>query len=95
MNNVIFNHLNNAIQSLEILMLNLTYDSESRSSVEQLLLEVKWTNCLQNLIDVLNFHPLRNFSLKLELECDDNDNCHHHYQLSNKIRENQQGDLNL
>jgi hypothetical protein len=95
MNNVIFNHLNNAIQSLEILQLNLTYDSESRSSVEQLLLEVKWTNCLQNLIDVVNFHPLRNFSLKLELECDDNDKYHHHIQHRYKLNENRHGNLNL
>lgn len=94
MNNVIFNHINNTIQSLEeVLRLNLTNDSESRRSVEQLLLEVKWTNCLQNLIDALNFHSLRNFSLKLELESDDNDKCYHN-QHGYKVNENRQGVLN-
>jgi hypothetical protein len=65
MNKVIFNHINNAIRSLEeALQITVAPNSESRSSAEQLPLEVKWTNFLQNLVDILNFYSLRNFSLR-------------------------------
>lgn len=94
MNNVFFNHINNAIRSLEeALQLTVASDSESRSSAEQLLLEVRWTNFLQNLVDILNFYSLRNFSLKLQMDCDDSDNCHD--QHSSKISEIDKGVLNL
>ena len=75
MNNAIISHINNAIQSLEE-AIRFTITRNSKSSVEQLLIEVKWINCLQDLIDVINFHILKNFSLKLKLDCDDTDNCH-------------------
>jgi hypothetical protein len=49
-------------------------DIRKRTEVEQLNLETQWTDFLQSLVDFGNKHYLRNFSLRLEMEVnDDND----------------------
>jgi hypothetical protein len=38
------------------------------SAVEQIIIEVEWTDYLQSLLDFANKHYFRNFSLRLEME---------------------------
>jgi len=42
-----------------------------RTGVEQLNLETWWTDFIQNQVDFGNKHYLRNFSLRLEMEVND------------------------
>ena len=41
------------------------------SAVDQIVLETKWIDYLQNLVDFGNRNYLKNFSLKLEMEYDE------------------------
>jgi hypothetical protein len=49
-------------------------DIQSKNSVEQLLLEVELTDFIQNLINFLNTHFLKNFSFRLQMDCDEGQN---------------------
>ena len=42
------------------------------SPVDQIVLETRWTDHMQNLVDFGNQNYLKNFSLKLVMEYDDN-----------------------
>lgn len=46
-------------------------DIRKRTEVEQLNLETWWTDFIQNQVDFGNKHYLRNFSLRLEMEVND------------------------
>jgi hypothetical protein len=45
------------------------------TEVEQLNLETRWTDHIQNQVDFGNKHYLRNFSLRLEMEVEDDDDA--------------------
>jgi hypothetical protein len=63
--------INSTIESIQQVLIQ---DLQVRTSAEQLLLEAKCTNCIQGLVEIANVRILKNFSLKVEMECDDNDN---------------------
>lgn len=45
----------------------------NRTEVEQLNLETRWTDYIQNQLDFGNKHYLRNFSLRLQMEVNEQD----------------------
>jgi hypothetical protein len=92
MSNSSSDDLNCAIESLEqVIRQNL----QDQCSVERLLIETQCTNCLQRLIDFVNAFVLKNFSLRLQMDCDDSDKCHLHSHYSYDRSEVLQGLLNL
>jgi hypothetical protein len=68
MNNSISADINSA---MEFLRRFAREDLQTQDSTKQLLLEVKCTNSLQMLIDIVNTRILRSFSLRLQMECND------------------------
>jgi hypothetical protein len=53
--------------------------------VEQIVLETEWTTYVQKTVDFGNRHYLRNFSLRLEMD-DDNDKLRHREENNNNVR---------
>ena len=45
--------------------------SNQTTAPDQIVIETDWTDYMQRLVDFGNKHYLRNFSLKLEMECND------------------------
>lgn len=75
MSNSTSDDINSAIESLEQAV---RQDIQDQGCIERLLIETQCTNCLQRLIDNLNGLVLKNFSLRLQMDCDDSDKCHLH-----------------
>jgi hypothetical protein len=73
MSNSTSDDINSAIESLEQAVIQNIQD---QGCIERLLIETKCTNCLQRLIDILNGLVLKNFTLRLQMDCDDTDKCH-------------------
>jgi hypothetical protein len=54
-------------------------DIRKRTEVQQLNLETQWTDYIQNQVDFGNKHYLRNFSLRLEMEVNDDQCAYQNY----------------